>query len=222
MALLSPCSKARMWRTLAQEWAVNLFRDGIVKNAPGLLQAVQGIVIRHEAAIGDTIVRSKSHRSAGRSNCLVVLPHQGVVDTQVVIRRGRSRVSLDALLVYLIGLSQLASDIAVVHGFDVKALTLAGAVAQCKCLLGILDCQAGLSQVAKANSEVGVGHGEVRIQLDGALVMRKGRGIAFFCSDPLRLCQRLQSFQRGCRGVEWRAPRGELVVALPRTPSACL
>jgi hypothetical protein len=89
---------------------------------------------------------------------------------QIVEGDGIPRVGLAVEFVGGNAFVELAA-VGVIVGHDVEFLALAGAIAKLEGLLAVLLRQLGLAKVVVDGAEAGIGHGEIRIDLDGALVV---------------------------------------------------
>ena len=73
-------------------------------------------------------------------------------------------------------LFHVAGDKEVVVGLSVEFLAFADALAQFVGFARVLIRQAGFAQIIIAHAEGGIGHGEIRVELNGALKERHGPG----------------------------------------------
>src|SRR5208282_4407369 len=91
-----------------------------------------------------------------------------------------SRVALDPLLKCLGRLIQLPSYVHIVGSADRQLFPLAGMFPQLECLGEVLAAPLYLAEAGVVHANLVVAHGEIRIKLDGTLIVRQGRSNGAF------------------------------------------
>ncbi len=116
-------------------------------------------------------------------------------DRQIVERDGISRVGLCIEFVGGNALVELTA-VRIVMGHDVEFLALAGPIAKLESFLPVLLRQLGLLKVVVDRAEAGVGHREIRIDLNSVLIVGNSTQFVAHVVLGVSQAQRPQSFER--------------------------
>jgi len=142
---------------------------------------------------------------AGFANLLkgfVILPESTVDPAPEAPRLALSRVDLRPQFIGLARLFQVAGDVEIVARLDVELLRLANPLAQLVGLSDVFRRELGLPQTLVAQPELGIPHGEIRVEADGPLEQRHGGGeITFSCQGLQPQAVGLKGFERSRGGL---------------------
>src|ERR1019366_10711438 len=104
----------------------------------------------------------------------------GVDDAKIEVASGLLRGALNLLLIRLGRFAQLSPDIELVVRGQRELFPLAGMIAQLESLGEVLTGPPRLGETEVFPAHCQVAHGKIRIELDGALVVRQSSAGAFF------------------------------------------
>src|ERR1035438_6005086 len=114
-----------------------------------------------------------------------------------------SGIALDLVLVGLPGLAEF-SGVQIVGGSDRQLLPFTGVIPQLESSGEVFARASSLGEAVIFAAYRHEAHGEVGIELNGALMMRQSRGRALLTVGSLPEAVRFQSFERRCRRMlQW-------------------
>ncbi len=168
------------------------------RNAFGREVYLGQVVVREDQ------IRAETHGLQALGNGLVETTHRVQNQAQVVVRNRIARIGLlPHLIDRLLAAIRVGQDLAVPR-VDVQAFDLADPVPPRVCLVGVACDLLESAEVPERSGDPRVGHGEVRIDFDGAEEQRHGISVAVPAAGFVSGVVGLQRFKRsGCRLLDW-------------------